>query len=581
MSAATTPPEAGVRYEPDERPPLGISIGLGFQATLLLLGFFVFIPTAVVRAAGLEEAYLSWAVFAALISGGLSTILQAVRCGRFGAGRLQVMATAPAYIAISLAALRAGGPPLLATLVLAASVCQVFAAFRLSWMHRILTPTIAGMVTMLVAVAMMPVIVPMLNDVPAGAAPAAAPLSFGVALAVIVGLVLRGSASLRLWAPMLGVVVGSLVAGVLGVHDLALIGGAAWLGLPQLGWPGFDLSFGPEFWGFLPVFVFVAMIEVVKVSGDSIAVQRVSLRTPRSPDYRVVQGTTAGVGAANLACAALGTLPSTTAAIGAAVIELTGVSARRVGVWTGILLLVAAFVPKMTAIYAAIPAPVVGAYLFALCALLFVVGMRVVVHDGMNIQKATIVGVAFWLGAGFERGDLFPAAIGSGFQGALLGSGLAIGGLVAILLTVLLDLVGSRPRRLMAPMNSAVGPKTVEFLTGLATARGWEERGINRLVSAAEEALLTLSEAENQDGTGAPRQLRLTARADRRQAELEFVTASGDENFQDRIALLGERPTEAIESEVSLRLLRHYASSVRHRKYHDADIVTVHVDASR
>ena len=133
----------------------------------------------------------------------------------------------------------------------------------------------------------------------------------------------------------------------------------------------------------------------------------------------------------------------------------------------------------------------------------------------------------------------------------------------------------------MAPMNSAVGPKTVELLTGLATGRGWEERGINRLVSAAEAAFLTLSEAENQDGTGAPRRLRLTARADRRQAELEFVTASGDENFQDRIALLGERPTEAIESEVSLRLLRHYASSVRHRKYHDADIMTVHVDASR
>ena len=32
-------------------------------------------------------------------------------------------------------------------------------------------------------------------------------------------------------------------------------------------------------------------------------------------------------------------------------------------------------------------------------------------------------------------------------------------------------------------------------------------------------------------------------------------------------------------SEVSFRLLRHYASSVRHRKYHGIDIVTVQVDA--
>ena len=197
-------PEAGVRYEPDERPPLGISIGLGFQATLLLLGLFVFIPAAVVRAAGLDEAYLSWAVFAALISGGLLH-------NPAGRALWPFRRRAPATdgdgaglhrdLAGRLARRRATAA---ATLVVAASVCQVFAAFRLSWMHRILTPTIAGMVTMLIAVAMMPVIVPMLNDVPAGAAPAAAPLSFGVALAVIVGLALRGSASLRLWAPMLG-----------------------------------------------------------------------------------------------------------------------------------------------------------------------------------------------------------------------------------------------------------------------------------------------------------------------------------------------------------------------------------------
>ena len=32
-----------------------------------------------------------------------------------------------------------------------------------------------------------------------------------------------------------------------------------------------------------------------------------------------------------------------------------------------------------------------------------------------------------------------------------------------------------------------------------------------------------------------------------------------------------------VEQEVSLRLLRHLASSVRHQQYHDTDIVTVQV----
>ena len=33
--------------------------------------------------------------------------------------------------------------------------------------------------------------------------------------------------------------------------------------------------------------------------------------------------------------------------------------------------------------------------------------------------------------------------------------------------------------------------------------------------------------------------------------------------------------------EISFRLLRHYASSVRHQKYHGVDIVTVSVVGSR
>ena len=60
---------------------------------------------------------------------------------------------------------------------------------------------------------------------------------------------------------------------------------------------------------------------------------------------------------------------------------------------------------------------------------------------------------------------------------------------------------------------------------------------------------------------------------------LEFVAATGEENLQDRIALLGERTdAETTEWGVSLRLLRHLASSVRHQQYHDTEIVTVHVD---
>ena len=44
---------------------------------------------------------------------------------------------------------------------------------------------------------------------------------------------------------------------------------------------------------------------------------------------------------------------------------------------------------------------------------------------------------------------------------------------------------------------------------------------------------------------------------------------------------MGETPDVQDGREIWFRLLRHYASSVRHQKYHGVDIVTVNVDGPR
>ena len=64
-------------------------------------------------------------------------------------------------------------------------------------------------------------------------------------------------------------------------------------------------------------------------------------------------------------------------------------------------------------------------------------------------------------------------------------------------------------------------------------------------------------------------------------AEVEFVTALEGENMEDRLAYLSDLPPVPDEREVSFRLLLHYASTVRHQKYHGVDVVTVNVDGQR
>ena len=102
-----------------------------------------------------------------------------------------------------------------------------------------------------------------------------------------------------------------------------------------------------------------------------------------------------------------------------------------------------------------------------------------------------------------------------------------------------------------------------------------------RLDAACEETLLTLlrQEEESEEEPGR-RRLRLTARREGDGAVLEFVVAAQDDNIQDRLALIREEPGENWdEREVSLRLLRRLASSLRHQQYHGTDIVTVRVAA--
>ena len=54
-----------------------------------------------------------------------------------------------------------------------------------------------------------------------------------------------------------------------------------------------------------------------------------------------------------------------------------------------------------------------GAYLMALMGILFMVGARFVVENGAGPREMLIAGVAFWIGAGFQNGDVFADRLGA------------------------------------------------------------------------------------------------------------------------------------------------------------------------
>ncbi len=569
-----------VRYEPHERPPLPITVGLGIQYAMICIASVVLTPMVMITVAGGDDAYLSWAVFAALVISGLTTAIQARKVGRVGAGYILVMGSTSAFLAVSVTALERGGPGMLATLIIASSLIQFVLAARMALLRRVFTPTVAGTVLMLIPVTLAPLILRKLADVPADAAPAAAPVTAGVTLLVTILIPLRFSGAPRLWAPAIGIVAGCLVAGLgFGIYDAARVAEAAWVGLPQLAYPGVDLGFRPEFWALLPSFVMVTLVGAMDTLGDSIAIQRVSWRRPRAIDFRSIQGAISADGVGNLLSGLAGTVPNTTYGMSVAVAELTGVAARRIGVCVGAVFVVFAFLPKFVTLIVAIPGPVVAAYLVVIVALIFVFGMKILLSEGLDHRKGLIVGVAFWIGIAFQLDWIYPE-YWRGAWGELLGNGMTVGGLMVIVLTMFSEITGRRSR-LKTRLTPDTWPEIDAFLSRFAARRGWDEAMETRLRAVGEETMQVLTRAETERPIDPGRRLLVIARSDGDAADLEFIATTDATNIEDQLAMLTEAAASVpVEAETPLRLLRHYASSIRHQQYHDIDILTIRVESA-
>ena len=578
VDAGRTSPRQDVRYEPDDRPPLPITVGLGVQYAMLCIASLVLTPMIMITVAGGSDEYLSWAVFAALVISGLTTAIQARKVGRIGAGYILVMGSTSAFLAVSVSAIEQGGPGMLATLIIAASLIQFILAARMALLRKVFTPTVAGTVLMLIPITLTPLILRKLAEVPAGASSAAGPVTAGVTLLVTLLIPLRFSGVLRLWAPTIGIVAGCLTAGLgFGIYDMTTIAEAAWIGLPDLAYPGVDLSFRPEFWALLPSFIMVTLVGAMDTLGDSIAIQRVSWRKPRAIDFRSIQGAIGADGLGNLLSGLAGTVPNTTHGISIAVAELTGVAARRVGICVGAVFAVLAFLPKFVTLIVAIPGPVVAAYYVIIVALIFVFGMKILLSEGLDYRKGLSVGVAFWLGIAFQFDWIYPEYL-QGAWGELLGNGMTVGGLAVILLTMFGEITSGGRSRLKTRLTADTWPEIDAFLSKFAARRGWGEAMETRLRAVGEETVQILTRGELDETSG--RRLLLVARSDGDAADLEFIATTDETNIEDQLAMLSEAAASLpVEAEIPLRLLRHYASSIRHQQYHDIDILTLRVDA--
>ena len=553
---------------------------MGFQGAALLLPPTVLNVAVAVRSSGLDDTYLTWSVFAALLIAAAITALQALQAWRFGAGHIVVTCPAALFIGIMVATVSAAGPSTFASLVVACCVIQVALAWWLPALRRIFTPVVTGTVTMLIAVSVLPIAFDSVQDLPAGAPSISGPAIAGVTLLASVIVTLRAVGSWRVAGPFISILAGCAVAAAFGVLDADRIAGASWFGVPELPALSFDLTPGKEFWALLPSFAILTLVIGIKTISDGVAVQQGSRRRPRAIDFRQVQGMVSVNGIGMLFAGITGTLPPMSySSFSLSLINLTGVAARRVGFGVAFVLVALAFFSKLAAVLLTIPGPVLGAYLMLAMGMLFVSGWQTILRDGLDPRRVLVVALASALGLGLHNHSIMQDLFGDEI-GGLLGNGVTIGAVVAIGMTLLLEAIGSRRSRLEVTLDMASLAAIDGFLTRLATRLAWNETSTLRLRSAGEETLASLLTREDYAESSEHPRLVINARPQGAVVELEFVATTRHENVEDQLAYLADEASVPTVDDLSLRLLRHHTSAVRHQKFHGVDIVTIQVEGS-
>ena len=565
-------------YEPDEKCPPLLAITSALQIFIPNTIGLVMLAALVVRASGESETYLSWVTFTVLAVTGASMILQSLRLRYLGSGRLIVANFNVPFLAVCALALHVGGPGLLASLVLVSTLVQSVLTLRLASLRRIFTQTVGGVVIMLVAISAMPFIISRAVIPPEGQsavvflAPGMAALAAGILIS------LQDTPVWRMWILPITVAVGLIVAVPLGFYDTDIIIDTPWLRLPHLSWPGLNLNFSADFWALLPVFVFVNLTAFMKAVGDLSVIYRASYRNQSAIDFRTVQGGLNVYGVGTFLSGLLGTLPVAAPwATTVVYIGFTGVAAKSVGIYLGLLTIAIASFSKLLAVLVAIPTPVVSAVYVIIFGMLFVEGAKTVFAGQVDHKKAAIAGVSMVLG-------MSAGAISGLFEGItihLVSNPIVVGGMAAIGMTIFTELSGFRAKKLRVDLSESSLHAFDDFLRQFADRHSWTEEGKNRLRLVGEEVILSLLNEENDGPAEQKRRLVATIRPDSSSAEIEIVVASDDAiqgNIENRIAYLGDGHALEDEQQLSVRILRHYASSVHHRKYYGIDIISCRVD---
>ena len=428
---------SAILYGVEDRPPLLTSLLLALQYVLLTIGGMMLTPVILANATGMQPAQTEFLVFSVLLVSALTTLIQVRRPAGIGSGYLMILGPSGAFIACGISAISMGGLPLLATMTILSAPLEAAIAFLIRYVRRVFTPALGGTVIMLVAMLLIPLTIGMWSgeqDDPLYCSPAYL-LTGLVPVVVILGSYLSDRPWVRLWSPIIGVILGLGVAALYGIADFHPLGQYPVVALPGSGWPGLNFHLGARHIPLFITFLMATLTSTIETFGDTVALQTVSEGGLRKIKYDRIQGGMYIDAIGSTIGGLAGSLPNTTYSSVMPVIQLTRVSSRVIGYYVAAMLAVIAFLPKLAYFFLYLPEPVMGGLSIGLTIILFGEGFKVAASAEQNAENALVVGTGLSMGLLAGVGMFFPEAFPGSFQ-FLAADVISIGGFSALLVNL-------------------------------------------------------------------------------------------------------------------------------------------------
>jgi xanthine permease XanP len=390
------------------------------------------------------ESEVPYLISMSLFVSGIATFIQVKAFGGIGCGLIAVQGTSFAFISALLIAgfsVKAKGGSKEEILAMLYGICFVGAFIEIlvsrfvDKIKRVITPLTTGIVITTIGISLIKVGI---TDLSGGVGSA----DFGSIQNLLIGffvliiiIVMNSSTNpwVRLSGIMIGMIVGTFVAYLMGITSFASPASQPFFSLPVPFKYGFDFDIQL----FIPI-ALIYFLTALETSGDLTANSMFCGLPIKGPSYiKRIKGGILADGINSALAAVFNTFPNTTFGQNNAVIQLTGVASRHVGFYVAGFLVILGLFPIVGSALQSIPKPVLGGATLVMFATIAVGGIKILASEPIDRRKSLIIATSLGAGLGVL---MVPDAL-QGLPDMLknmLSSSVTMAGFTAIVMSVLL-----------------------------------------------------------------------------------------------------------------------------------------------